>query len=201
MTSSKNFNATDYWNRRYEKGNHSGDGSYGKYAEFKAEIINNIIHEHDSKSLIEFGCGDGNQLGLIDIEKYIGLDVSKKAIDMYISKYSESETEKSFLLYDPFYFYSNGLTFDISMSLEVIFHIIDDEIYRKYLYDLFSSSHHLVIIFSSNFEEYKGVTSHIKHRAFTDYISSTFTNWDLLKYIKNPHKDRKSNFYIYKRTN
>ena len=52
----------DYWEQRYSSGSNSGDGSRGKLAEFKAEIINSLVKDKKIESVIEFGCGDGNQL-------------------------------------------------------------------------------------------------------------------------------------------
>ena len=57
------FNSRNYWNQRYLKGGNSGNGSYNNNAIFKGEIINKFIKNKNIKSLIDFGVGDGNQLG------------------------------------------------------------------------------------------------------------------------------------------
>ena len=72
--------STSYWINRYDSGGNSGDGSYNKLAEFKAEIINEFLRQNDIDSVIEFGCGDGNQLRLINYPSYVGYDISPKAI-------------------------------------------------------------------------------------------------------------------------
>jgi len=72
----------EFWEKRYKKMGTSGPGSYGKFAEFKAEIINTFVKNNDINSVTEFGCGDGNQLSLLKVPKYIGLDVSKSVIKM-----------------------------------------------------------------------------------------------------------------------
>jgi len=192
------FDEKSYWDKRYAKGNTSGCGSYGDYAKYKADVINEFIQQEKLNSIIEFGCGDGNQLGMININEYTGLDISKEAISMCIDTYCENKN-KSFLLYDPDHFLNNTLQFDASISLEVIFHIIDDNKYRKYLHDLFSCASKYVIIYSSNFAQQRKETSHIKHRNFTTYVDATFTSWTLKSFLKNPFSDRTSNFYIYKR--
>ncbi|MGD9858413.1 MAG: hypothetical protein AB7U20_26025 [Planctomycetaceae bacterium] len=56
--------SSDYWVRRYRKGRNSGGGSYGRLAEFKAQVLNDLVREHRIQTVIEFGCGDGNQLAL-----------------------------------------------------------------------------------------------------------------------------------------
>ena len=43
-----NFSVSNYWDQRYKKGGNSGAGSYGRLAEFKAEIINKFIKEKKS---------------------------------------------------------------------------------------------------------------------------------------------------------
>ena len=86
-SSSKFFGSNQYWESRYDTGGTSGDGSYGKLAKYKAEIINSIIINEKIQSVIDFGCGDGNQLEYFSIPKYIGLDVSKTAILKCIKKF------------------------------------------------------------------------------------------------------------------
>ncbi len=71
----------------------SGPGSYGKFAEFKAEIINSFVKNNEINSVIEFGCG---YVSLLKVPKYIGLDVSKSSIKMCSMKFKEDKT-KSFL--------------------------------------------------------------------------------------------------------
>lgn len=56
--------STDYWESRYATGGTSGPGSSGKLAEFKAEVLNSFVRRDNVLSVIEFGCGDGNQLSL-----------------------------------------------------------------------------------------------------------------------------------------
>ncbi len=59
-----------YWTQRYAEGGNSGAGSYGKFARFKAEVINKFVSEREIKSVIEFGCGDGNQLKLANYSRF-----------------------------------------------------------------------------------------------------------------------------------
>src|SRR5205085_12336730 len=70
----------NYWEGRYSAGGNSGVGSYGKFAEFKAAVINQFVAQHALRSVIEFGCGDGNQLMLARYPTYLGFDVSETAV-------------------------------------------------------------------------------------------------------------------------
>jgi hypothetical protein len=55
-----------YWEDRYVSGGTSGPGSYDAQAEYKADFLNRFVRENAIGSVIEFGCGDGNQLGLAE---------------------------------------------------------------------------------------------------------------------------------------
>src|SRR5262245_15823168 len=69
-----------YWEDRYGTEGNSGVGSYGKFAAFKAEVINVFVAARGVQSVIELGCGDGNQLKLAQYPKYTGYDVSETAV-------------------------------------------------------------------------------------------------------------------------
>jgi hypothetical protein len=52
----------NFWENRYRMGGNSGAGSYGEFAEHKANVINNYILKYNIKQYQIFGCGDGNQI-------------------------------------------------------------------------------------------------------------------------------------------
>ena len=52
----------EFWESRYQRGETSGGGSYGRLAQFKAQTLNRFVEENEIASVIEFGCGDGHQL-------------------------------------------------------------------------------------------------------------------------------------------
>ena len=144
----KSFNSIDFWEKRYSKEGNSGKGSYGKLADFKARIINKFVQENQVKSIIEFGCGDGNQLGLANYPQYLGVDVSSTTIKLCIKKFNKDKT-KSFMHYHPNFFENMGNFFnaDLTLSLDVIYHLIEDTLYEKYIHDLFNCSKKFVIIY------------------------------------------------------
>src|ERR1041385_8036217 len=72
--------SAQYWEARYREGGNSGDGSYGRLASFKAQVLNDFVARNQIRSVVEFGCGDGNQLSLAQYPKYLGLDVSPTAV-------------------------------------------------------------------------------------------------------------------------
>ena len=194
----------EYWEQRYATGGNSGAGSYNRLAEFKAEVINNFIKENDIKTIIELGCGDGNQLSYMNYPSYIGLDVSKTIIKSCKDKFKEDKT-KSFYIYDSFSCVDNhGLfTAELSLSLDVIYHLVENEIFESYMYQLFKSGSKHVIIYSSDFEDDQ--VYHEKNRNFTKWVNSSIAGWTLVKKIKNKypldpsrrHDTSKADFFIY----
>lgn len=44
--------------------------------------------------MIEFGCGDGNQLSLLQVPGYTGVDVSRSAVEKCRSKFKDDSTKK-----------------------------------------------------------------------------------------------------------
>ncbi|MFC1586584.1 class I SAM-dependent methyltransferase, partial [Fibrobacterota bacterium] len=168
-------------------GDTSGPGSYGALAQFKAKIINSFVLENDITSVIEFGCGDGNQLSLFEFQKYIGLDVTESSIKLCKDRFS-SDKSKSFFVYNPFCFIDNHSLFkaELALSLDVIFHLIEEDVYEKYMSALFESADKYVIIYSSNKNEITEF-AHVKHRLFSNLIDDNFVEWTLLKHIPNKH--------------
>lgn len=101
LTGRERFDDTrSYWERRYAAGGTSGSGSYGRLAQFKAEILNAFVSENDVRTVLEFGCGDGHQLGLARYPSYTGLDVSATAVQLCKERFADDPT-KSFFVYTP----------------------------------------------------------------------------------------------------
>jgi len=179
-------------------GGNSGAGSYGKLAEFKAEFINLFVKRNKINSVIDFGCGDGNQLFLFDFPSYIGLDVSRTAITLCMKRFKNDKT-KSFFLYDPECFEENNYIFraDLVLSLDVIYHLIENKIFKLYMKHLFSSSDKFVIIYSDDTNTNQRY--HEKHRQFSKWIETNLSEWKLINKIKNRFPNEScADFFIYK---
>src|ERR1700693_3965756 len=143
------FDSAEYWIKRYASGGNSGSGSYGALAEFKAKSLNEFIQENDIKSVVEYGTGDGNQLGLIRVEKYLGLDVSPDAIKRTSEKYSGDFSKESKLIEADALQATNSEQAEISISMDVILHLIEDTRYENYMRNLFESATRYVGIFNT----------------------------------------------------
>lgn len=182
-----------YWEKRYTRGGNSGEGSYGKLAEYKAEIINNFVLEHSINSVIEFGCGDGNQLAYANYHNYFGYDISKTVISLCKERFKNNPNYE-FALMEAYH----GEKAELSLSLDVIYHLIEDELYEEYMQRLFNAAERFVIIYSSNYESETKFTTHVKPHKFSNWISVNRPNWILIKHIPNKYKNLSfADFYIY----
>jgi predicted O-methyltransferase YrrM len=201
------FNSSEYWNNRYIKGGNSGSGSYNNLAQFKADIINNFINNNKIGTIIDYGVGDGNQLKLINtINKiYTGIDISKNIILKCKEEFKNDKTKK-FIHSDNI---NNELKADLVLSCDVVYLLIEDDVYNKYMKNLFLMSNKYVIIYAKDEDINHAV--HVKFRKFTTYIERNFPEWQLIKYIPNKYPQLKlgqnndktspSNFFIFKKDN
>ena len=177
----------NYWQKRYEIGGNSGKGSYGENAEFKAEILNKLIRDNSIQSVTEFGVGDGNQLTYANYPQYLGLDISAEAIKRCEALFVNDKS-KRFSLYDPAKLETNKSDFaaELVLSLDVLYHLVEDEVYRNYLEHVFGSSRKYVVIYSSDEEVSRLFYSrHVRHRNFTRDVVKWFPHWKLIDRVKN----------------
>ena len=156
--------------------------------------INEFTISNNINSVVDFGCGDGHQLSLFKFKNYIGLDISEESVSICKRKF-KNDKYKTFMVYEN----DINLSAELAISLDVIYHVTDDIMYKKYMQDLFRSAALFVIIYSTNYdEEYSG--NHIKHRNVINWIQNNINLWKLIKVIKNRYPaDSKSNFYIYQK--
>ena len=172
--------SADYWQGRYGQGGTSGDGSYGRLAEFKAEVLNRFVAEHGVTSVLELGCGDGAQLAHAEYPSYIGLDVAPSSLSRCRDRFSDDPT-KSFGLY-PDDLPSRPV--DLALSLDVVYHLVEDRVFESHLRDLFQASSRWVIIYSSNEDRPRGAL-HVRHRKFTDWVEQNAPGWTLTQHVPN----------------
>jgi len=201
------FDSKKYWNNRYVEGGNSGAGSYNNLAQFKGDVINKFIKKNKIKSIVDYGVGDGNQLKLINTENliYTGIDVSEFIISKCKEEFKDDKT-KTFIHTDNIY---NNLKADLVLSCDVIYHLIEEHVYKEYMENLFSMSKKYVIIYAKNEDINHAI--HVKFRKFSNYIESNLPEWQLVKHIPNKFQQLNlgqnndntspSDFYIYKKDN
>lgn len=199
--------SAQYWDDRYRLQGNSGAGSYGCLADFKAKTINHFVSANDIKSVIEFGCGDGNQLSLAQYPRYTGFDVSEHAIQRCKKRFDSDQT-KGFYPVNKW----EGQQAELTLSLDVLYHLIEDSVFDKYMKTLFDAAKRFVIIYSSNDELLNQLlgahVKHVRHRRFTDWIMGNMAGkWDFHDLIPNQYpfnvNDQNntsfSDFYIFRR--
>lgn len=162
----KNFRSGDYWESRYVRGQDSGCGSYNRLAEYKAEFLNRFVADHEIRSVIEFGSGDGAQLELADYPEYLGVDVSPTIVALTKSKFAH-DARKRFVTLDAY----NGETAELALSLDVVYHLVEDEVFEAHMRSLFDAATRYVIVYASN-DERKSDSPHVRHRKFTDWVEA-----------------------------
>jgi hypothetical protein len=183
------------WENRYKTNGNSGAGSYGVLCEYKAKFINKFIIDNNCKNMIEFGSGDGNQMSYFEVQKYTGIDISEHIINICKKKYNHLSNKK-FITYAEYHKMSSK--FDLSLSLDVIYHLVDDNIYIKYMNYLFNSTNKFVIIYSTNWDDKENNGSHVYHRKFTKYIDTNFKNAKLIYHEPNKYPSLSTaEFYVY----
>jgi len=176
------FSSNKYWESRYRSGGNSGAGSYRHLAEFKAEVLNNFVAQNEVSNIVEFGCGDGNQLSLANYPTYLGVDVSDTAVEMCRRTFSEDST-KHFIPLTEYH----GAQADLALSLDVLFHLVEDDVFDAYMRRLFAAARRFVIVYSSNTDNpHTSVgASHVRHRHFTRWVERNEPEWRLVRTIPN----------------
>jgi SAM-dependent methyltransferase len=171
-----------YWQSRYQNGGDSGRGSYGRLAQFKAEVLNTFIAEHGVQSVVEFGCGDGNQLSLGQYRAYVGFDPAPVVIQHCRDRFAEDST-KTFELLDG-NFVAGRCRAELALSLDVIYHLIEDSVFEAHMQAIFKAAGRYVIIYSDD-RERPSSSAHIRHRRFSPWISNHCREWRLIEHIPN----------------
>ena len=195
--------SSSYWEQRYRQGGTSGPGSFGLLAEFKAEILNGFVERMGIQSVIEFGCGDGAQLALAGYPRYVGIDVAESSISACRQRFAGDAT-KSFYLASQVP--ADLGRFDLVLSLDVVFHLVEDKVFDTYMRSLFANAGKFIVIYSSNKFELSDVP-HVRHRLFTHWIEMHEPRWRKTGYVPNkypydparPAETSFADFYFFER--
>jgi SAM-dependent methyltransferase len=196
----RHFRSDAYWEERYRGGGNSGAGSYDRLAIFKAQVLNDFCDRHRVETVIEFGCGDGNQLSLARYRNYTGVDVSPTAVALCRRRFAD-DPSRSFMLLPAY----AGQQADLALSLDVIYHLVEDAVFEEYMRRLFGAARRFVVIYSSNYDS--DAVAHVRHRRFEDWICTSQPEWSLQERIPNaypydeaqPDSTSLADFYCYVR--
>lgn len=192
------FDAAAYWDRRYRDGRTSGAGSEGADAAYKAAYLSKFIADHDVKTIVDWGCGDGQVLELVEFPaqtQYLGVDISPTIVMRMRAK--NLGPRCLFHTVDSF---ANGTRtqLELALSFDVLFHFPDDTEYDAYLEQLFSSATRYVLIYSTDVDD-DPPARHVRHREVTRDIRSRYPHWTLTS-AERPLRPGVASFFLYERT-
>lgn len=175
-----NFNTQKWWDTRYAAGGHSGLGSHTVHYLFKRDYVNSVIRRYDIQSVVDFGCGDGSQIEEINVISYQGIDVSASAVERCRNLY-KNRFNYSFNVYDEVHLEE----YDMAMSLDVLYHVVEPEQYDLYLQRLFSHSRY-VLIYTNILPRLEN-SAHMLYRDHIQEITKRNFSVQLIERIMNPN--------------
>ena len=202
-------NSQDYWIKRYKFGGHSGSGSRGESAEYKAGFVNNFVAQNAISSLVELGCGDGQNCSLFVVPRYIGLDISADALKLarqrcaekqgwYFADIAQMSPEQ---IHGTLLDMNDGQHADAALSMDVILHLVEDPVFEAYLDALSRLSDKWLIVYSSDSDDKSDPAPHVRYRHFSSHLLKR--GWRLDAAHENPltvpeHPDFK--FHVFRKT-
>jgi len=100
-----------------------------------------------------------------------------------------------------------GQQADLALSLDVIYHLVEDPVFQDYMSKLFGAANRYVVIYSSDTNDdrgYKG--THVRHRMFSRWVQKNAKRWKLIQHVPNRYpykgdytKGSFAEFFIYRR--
>ena len=168
------INSSQYWEDRYYYGGNSGRGSYLEEANIKANFLNNTIQKFDLDYIVDIGCGDGNNLGLFKSPNYFGIDLSETIIKKNIRKFIRDKSKKFYLLKDNQIKIINEIKSIVNqnntiiLSFDVIFHLVEDTVYKEHL-DFINSTNanYCLVVSTDKHVHYDYSKPHVRHRNYS----------------------------------
>lgn len=187
------YTPAGYWEHRYRQGRSSGSGSEGNEGAFKAAYVSAFIERYGIGSVIDWGCGDGQVLAQMHLHgaSYTGVDVSQTIADRMAAKFPEHR------FVGPAAVFNRQSCAELALSMDVLFHLPDDDDYNTYLSDLFGSATRYVLIYSTDHAEGR-TARHVYRRNFTPDIAERFDTWKLAK-AETPLYEGLASFFMYER--
>jgi hypothetical protein len=187
-----NFNSKIYWENRYKSNGNSGLGSYGDESIFKADYINKLIKDYKIETINDFGCGDSNQISMLyGFKKYTGYDVSNTVLNLCRDKFKDNQ---NMLFVDSV---SQMVNADLTTSLDVTYHIIEDDYFDEYMHNLFKLTNKHVLIYSINSDNNEGLAHHLKNRKFVDWVFNNYKEFKLDHIEPFINKTNGVSFYLF----
>jgi hypothetical protein len=124
------------------------------------------------------------------------------AVDKCRQRFAD-DASKRFALLDDY----DGTQADMSISLDVVYHLVEDDVFDQYMKRLFDAAARFVIVYSSNTDEQSdNRPAHVRHRKFTRWVSLYRPNWKFIEMVPNRYpydgdytQTSFSDFYFFER--
>ena len=129
--------------------------------------------------MLDLGCGDGRLLSLLHVPSYVGVDVSPTALACCVTHFPLHR----FLPFDEL---DAAAPAELALSIDVIFHLVEDGVFARAMHALFSHATRFVLIYASNLD-CAWPAPHVRHRRFTDHVAAAWPEWRLLAHLPNPY--------------
>lgn len=201
LTSSYQYWAERYINTNFK--NSSGNGRLKFRLRYKAKMLNKIFETYTITKIADFGCGDGLLASRLKCAKYYGIEINSEIVSNLKNKFFEKKEFEFSTKFESRW--RNKI--DASISVDVIFHLVEKDVYQKYMNELFSTDAKYVIIRAYNHESQgTGRNSHILHREFLNTVKKYFPNYNLIN--ESPPRRRhiylsdsdKNQFFVFKKS-
>ena len=180
----------EYWENRYKNNGNSGEGSHRKdLYTFKLNYIQNLVNSKQIDSVLDYGCGDGNQTKEFVVNYYLGMDISE-----YIIQQNKIKYNKNYITLGEFDFKKNQDSFDLVLCLDVLFHLVDEKEYLETVKNLFQLSKKYVLIYSQ--DKNYNQAPHVLYRTFSNLVPQ---NYSLVEKSNSPSLDTQQKFYLYQK--
>jgi len=134
-----------WWEHHYRVGGHSGQGSVGKYRDWKWGVIELYVSEITDADIIDVGCGDLTFWEGRNCAKYLGIDWS----EFIIAKNRELRAGWSFTAL-PAEQYIPGITAMVVFCFDLLIHIEKAATFRKIIENLCRYSKDLIFVYGWN---------------------------------------------------
>lgn len=177
------FRSAAYWESRYAAGHTSGSGSRGHLAAYKADVINGLVAQRGIAEVIDFGSGDGEQIALFDIKRLTGVDVSETALGACRARFADRPDWRFIRFEDAAAFAGR---YRMALSLDVVYHLIEDDVFEAYMTRLFDHASEIVVIYASD-EDGPGGAEHVRHRSVTGWVERRRPEWRLSQRLAHPY--------------
>jgi SAM-dependent methyltransferase len=139
----QSFENRQFWNARYieEPDKGSGPGSRGQNIRLKGELIRSTIESYGITSVLDIGCGDLATLETLDIDHYVGLDIS----DVIIERNRTFRPEWQFICADLTGAYQPSPA-DLVLCFDVLIHQKTRQAYEAVLSKALSAAQRVALI-------------------------------------------------------